>query len=192
MSAAGHDESPKGLRIFRATDAVDLQQTDLMDTPTMSDEAKVGLGRLVGTGAADGAQVKVLNRSTPDSGGFSLVHCWFKAEYPLPRHSHDADCMYYVISGEAHMGNQVLRAGDSFFIPADAPYGYTPGPDGVEILEIRKDCDRFDMKIADASPDRWRAMAETSAVHRDRWAAEETSPTFAANQGLPSPPDRGS
>ena len=35
------------------------------------------------------------------------------------------------------MGNQVLRAGDSFFIPAEAPYVYTAGPDGVEILEIR-------------------------------------------------------
>ena len=92
--------------------------------------------------------------------------------------------MYYVISGEAHLGNQVLRAGDSFFIPADAPYGYTPGPDGVEILEIRKDCDRFDIKIADASPDRWQAMAETTAANRERWTAEPASPTFAANQGL--------
>jgi hypothetical protein len=80
------------------------------------------------------------------------------------------------------MGNQVLRAGDSFFIPADAPYGYTPGPDGVEILEIRKDCDRFDMQIPDVGEARWQAMAQTSAAYRDRWDAEQTSPTFAANQ----------
>lgn len=173
----------KGLKIFRAADAVDLQATDFMAAPTMSDDARAGLGKLVGTGAAAGAEVKVLNRSTEESGGFSLVHCWFKAEYPLPRHSHDADCMYYVISGEAHMGNQVLRAGDSFFIPADAPYGYTPGPDGVEILEIRKDCDRFDMKISDVSESRWQAMADTSSANRERWAAETTSPTFAANPG---------
>jgi len=179
----GPDDGRKGLKIFRAADAVPLQETDFMDPPTMSDDARAGLGKLVGTGAATGADVRVLNRSTPDSGGFSLVHCWFKAEYPLPRHSHDADCMYYVISGEAHMGNQVLRAGDSFFLPADAPYGYTPGPDGVEILEIRKDCDRFDMKIADAPESRWQAMADTSAEHREQWAAETVSPTFAANQG---------
>lgn len=178
----GSAKARKGVKIFRAGEGVDLQQTDLMAAPTMSDEARAGLGKMIGTGAGDGAQVTVLNRSTPDSGGFSLVHCWFKAEYPLPRHSHDADCMYYVISGEAHMGNQVLRAGDSFFIPADAPYGYTPGPDGVEILEIRKDCDRFDMKIPDASPERWQAMADTSVEQRERWAAEDTSPTFAANR----------
>jgi PAS domain S-box-containing protein len=55
--------------------------------------------------------------------------------------------MYYVISGEAHMGNQVLRAGDSFFVPADAPYVYTAGPDGVEVLEIRHNVAQFDMKI---------------------------------------------
>lgn len=183
MSESHETTGRKGLRIFRAAEGVPLEQTDFMDRPTMSDDAKVGLGKLVGTGAGAGAQVTVLNRSTPDSGGFSLVHCWFKAEYPLPRHSHDADCMYYVISGEAHMGNQVLRAGDSFFIPADAPYGYTPGPDGVEILEIRKDCDRFDIKINDAPESRWEAMAETSVANRERWESEPTSPTFAANQG---------
>lgn len=180
--SADESTGPKGLRIFRAGDALPLQETDFMDAPTMSDDARIGLGKLVGTGAAGGAQVTVLNRSTPESGGFSLVHCWFKAEYPLPRHSHDADCMYYVISGEAHMGNQVLRAGDSFFIPADAPYAYTPGPDGVEILEIRKDCDRFDMKIPDAPESRWEAMAATSLANRERWEAEPTSPTFRANE----------
>ena len=183
MSEPDDTTGPKGMRIFRAADGVDLQQTDFMAPPTMSDDARAGLGKLVGTGAGAGAQVTVLNRSTPESGGFSLVHCWFKAEYPLPRHSHDADCMYYVISGEAHMGNQVPAAADSFFIPADAPYGYTPGPDGVEILEIRKDCDRFDMKINDVPESRWDAMATTSVELRERWESETTSPTFAANQG---------
>jgi mannose-6-phosphate isomerase-like protein (cupin superfamily) len=182
MADENSTHTRKGVKIFRAAEGVDLQQTDFMAAPTMSDDARAGLGKLVGTGAAEGAQVTVLSRSAADSGGFSLVHCWFKAEYPLPRHSHDADCMYYVISGEAHMGNQVLRAGDSFFVPADAPYGYTPGPDGVEILEIRKDCDRFDMQIADVSPERWQAMADTSAAHRERWTSERTSPTIAANR----------
>jgi quercetin dioxygenase-like cupin family protein len=172
----------KGVKIFRAADAVELTQTDFMRPPTMSDDAKAGLGQVIEAGAIAGQQVNVLNRSTPESGGFSLVHVWFKPEYPLPRHSHDSDCMYYVISGEAHLGNQVLRAGDSFFVPADAPYGYTPGPDGVEILEIRKDVDQFDMKIPDAPPARWEAMAETSAANRASWESATTSPTFAANQ----------
>ncbi|MBM3692584.1 MAG: cupin domain-containing protein [Actinobacteria bacterium] len=182
MDAANPAKARKGVKIFRATESVDLHTTDFMDAPTMSDAARAGLGTLVSTGSGDGAVVKVLNRSTPESGGFSLVHCWFKSEFPLPRHSHDVDCMYYVISGEAHMGNQVLRPGDSFFIPADAPYGYTPGPEGVEILEIRKDCDRFDMQIADVPESRWEAMAATSEARRAEWAAARTSPTFAANQ----------
>ena len=110
------------------------------------------------------------------------MHVWFKANYPLPRHSHDSDCMYYVISGEAHMGNQVLRAGDSFFIPAEAPYVYTAGPDGVEILEIRHNVGQFDMKIPDAPAARWQEMTEISAANRERWESEQTSPTFATNQ----------
>lgn len=183
MSPAEHDDAPRGLRIFRAADAEPLEQTDFMDAPTMSAETQAAFGRVDMSAMAVGGQVKVLNRSTPESGGFSLVHVWFKAGYPLPRHSHDADCMYYVITGELHMGSQVLRAGDSFFVPADAPYAYTPGPGGVEVLEIRKDCARFDIKIADAPESRWTAMAQASTTNRERWAAERTSPTFTANQG---------
>jgi quercetin dioxygenase-like cupin family protein len=175
--------SRRGVKIFRAADAVDLQQTDFMAPPTMSDDTRASLMEVVTAGSLDGGDVRVLNRSTAESGGFSLVHVWFKADYPLPRHSHDSDCMYYVISGEVHMGNQVLRAGDSFFVPADAPYTYTPGPDGVEILEIRKDCDRFDMKIPDAPDARWGAMVEASETNREQWAAARTSPTWAANAG---------
>jgi quercetin dioxygenase-like cupin family protein len=171
------------VRIFHAADAAPLQETDFMAPPTMSDETRANLTEVIAAGALEGADVRVLNRSTDASGGFSLVHVWFKAGYPLPRHAHDSDCMYYVISGEAHLGNQVLRAGDSFFVPADAPYVYTPGPDGVEILEIRKDCDRFDMQIPDASATRWAAMVEVSQANRERWAAESTSPTLAAHEG---------
>jgi quercetin dioxygenase-like cupin family protein len=175
-------QSRRGITIHRAADAVDIQQTDFMAAPTMSDEAKAALGAVVANGSATGAAVKVLVRQTDEEGGFSLLHIWFKAGYPLPRHSHDADCMYYVISGEAIMGNQTLRAGDSFFVPADAPYVYEAGPDGVEVLEIRHGCDRFDMKIPDASEARWQAMTDAVIAGRDRWAAEPTSPTFAANQ----------
>ena len=62
-------------------------------------------------------------------------------------------------------------------------YTYTPGPDGVEILEIRKDCDRFDMKIPDATAARWEAMVEASETNRAQWTAARTSPTWAANGG---------
>ena len=173
----------KGMTIYRAADSQELMESGYMTWPTMSDDARDSLTETLTAGAQVGQHVRLIALQTPEEGGFSLVHVWFKPEYPLPRHSHDADCMYYVISGEVHMGNQVLRAGDSFFVPADAPYTYTPGPDGVEILEIRKDCDRFDMKIPDAPESRWEAMAQTSVANRERWEAAGTSPTFAANQG---------
>jgi len=170
----------RGITIHRAADAPNLEATDFMTAPTMSPEAREGLNQAVGAGIVGGGVVKVLAR---EAGGFSLVHVWFKANYPLPRHSHDADCMYYVISGSAVMGNQVLRAGDAFFVPADAPYQYNAGPDGVEVLEVRHGAAQFDMKIPDASPERWKAMAEAVAANRDRWAGETVSPTFAANAG---------
>ena len=170
----------RGITIYRAADAPNLEATDFMAAPTMSPEARAGLGQVAGAGIASGGVVKVLAR---DADGFSLVHVWFKANYPLPRHSHDADCMYYVISGSAVMGNQTLRPGDAFFVPADAPYQYNAGPDGVEVLEVRHGTERFDMKIPDAGAARWEAMAETVAANRDRWAAAPVSPTFAANAG---------
>ena len=173
-------ERRQGISIFRATEATDLMATDFMSAPEMSQAAREGLSGAVAAGAATGAEVKVLAR---DAGGFSLVHVWFKPNYPLPRHSHDADCMYYVISGAAIMGRQTLRAGDAFFVPADAPYQYTAGPEGVEVLEVRRGVDQFDMQIPDASPQRWQAMLDTTVANRDRWGEVTESPTFAANRG---------
>jgi len=170
----------RGISIFRAADAPDLVATDFMSAPTMSPDARQGLTEFSTSGGMDGGVVKVIAR---DAGGFSLVHVWFKANYPLPRHSHDADCMYYVISGSAVMGNQTLRPGDAFFVPADAPYQYNAGPEGVEILEVRHGAEHFDMKIPDATPERWKAMAETVAANRGEWAQAPVSPTFAANAG---------
>jgi len=170
----------RGISIYRAADAPDLGTTDFMSAPTMSPEARQGLSGFSSAGGVEGGVVKVLAR---DAGGFSLVHVWFKTNYPLPRHSHDADCMYYVISGSAVMGNRTLRAGDAFFVPADAPYQYNAGPEGVEVLEVRHGTEHFDMKIPDASAERWKAMAETVAANRERWVEPALSPTFAANAG---------
>ena len=171
-------ERRQGITIFRAAEAPDLMATDFMSAPQMSDDTRERLGGAVSAGSPSGAAVKVVAR---DAGGFSLVHVWFKANYPLPRHSHDSDCMYYVISGAAVMGNQTLRPGDSFFVPADAPYQYNAGPEGVEILEVRHGVEHFDMKIPDASPQRWQAMVDSVEANRAHWAEQPVSPTFAAN-----------
>jgi mannose-6-phosphate isomerase-like protein (cupin superfamily) len=129
---SGNDKTgKKGMTIYRAADSQELMESGFMTWPTMSDDARESLTETLAAGSQAGQHVRLIALQTPEEGGFSLVHVWFKANYPLPRHSHDSDCMYYVISGEAHMGNQVLRAGDSFLVPADAPYVYTGGPDGV-------------------------------------------------------------
>jgi quercetin dioxygenase-like cupin family protein len=171
-------ERRQGISIFRAAEATDLMETGFMSAPTMSAETREALTGTIIAGSADGAAVKVLAR---DAGAFSLVHVWFKPNYPLPRHSHDSDCMYYVISGAAVMGNQTLRPGDAFFVPADAPYQYNAGPEGVEILEVRHGVSKFDMKIPDASPQRWEAMVDAVEANRAHWADLPVSPTFAAN-----------
>lgn len=167
-----------GIAIYRASDAVDLQETDFMTQADTSEDVSEGISESIRAGVGAGADVKVLVR---DAGGFSLVYLWFKANYPLVRHTHNVDCMYYVISGSAVMGRQTLRPGDSFFVPAGAPYQYNAGPDGVEVLEVRHGVAQFDIKLSEATPARWQAMAEVVRANRDGWAESVTSPTYAAN-----------
>jgi mannose-6-phosphate isomerase-like protein (cupin superfamily) len=169
-----------GITIYRASDAIDLSETDFMTRADTSEQVSRGIGESVRAGAATGSEVKVLVR---DAGGFSLVYLWFKANYPLPRHSHNVDCMYYVISGSAVMGSQTLRPGDSFFVPAGAPYQYSAGPEGVEVLEVRHGATQFDIQLSEATPARWQAMAEVVKANRDGWAEMATSPTYSANSG---------
>jgi quercetin dioxygenase-like cupin family protein len=55
----------------------------------------------------------------------------------LPRHSHDVDYIEFVLEGEAHHGNRVLRAGAGVFRPAGTVYTYTAGPQGAVIADFR-------------------------------------------------------
>ena len=87
----------------------------------------------------------------------------------LPRHSHSANCLYYVVRGEAHLGNRVVRAGSGFFVPADAPYGYEVGEEGLEILEFR-DAISFDMKVTESAA-RFEKILDNSREHASAFAA---------------------
>jgi hypothetical protein len=97
---------------------------------------------------------------------------WFKANFPLPPHSHDSDCLYYIIAGEIRMGTRTLRAGDGFFLPAGAGYSYTPGPEGVELLEFRA-TSRFDIKISDGSPQFWDRLVGICETNRSLWDVQQ-------------------
>ena len=113
-------------------DARLLHATQMMSMPTMDPPAPA---ELIEWATASSQVVKVLF-GDPESGGMSLVWSWFAPHFPLPRHSHSADCLYYVSKGELHMGNLVVKEGEGFFVPSGAPYAYTAGPDGVEVLEF--------------------------------------------------------
>ena len=161
-------ERRKGLTIFRHSDAPELHETDMMSMPVFNDDfVRPAVGNTADVLA--GQHIKVLYRQSQEEGGFSLVYAYFKPHYMLPRHSHDADCLYYVIAGSAVMGSQVLHAGDGFFVPRGAPYQYSAGSDGVQVLEFRH-ARSFDMQITD-STERYAVMLETASKHASAWAS---------------------
>jgi hypothetical protein len=158
--------SPRGLRLFRRADAVDLAETTVMSRPVMDPLPDREILAQVAT--ASGYVNQVLFGDS--EGGMSLIRLWYAPDYALPRHSHDVDCLYYVVAGEAHMGSQVVAAGDGFFVPAGAPYAYTAGSDGVEVLEFRA-TSQFGIHVTE-SPGRWAQLAELARTHREEWAAQ--------------------
>ena len=182
MSAEATAHPRRGMSIFRAEQATPIVETDFMAMPEMSAEALAAGGPEIYMASAPGTDVRVAVRQTPEEGGFSILHVWFKADYPVPRHSHDADCLYYIVSGSALLGAQTLKAGDGFFIPAGAPYAYDAGPDGVELLEIRHCVRQFDFQMLESNAGKWTAMADTIASHREAWEADTVSRTLAANR----------
>lgn len=56
-------------------------------------------------------------------------------------HKHDDDEIIYVVSGEMHLGNKILRAGSSVYIPGNTFYGFTAGPNGLRIVNFRARAD---------------------------------------------------
>ena len=153
-------------RVFRAKDAAELNEIMTMGETAERDLA--AMARVGEAGAGDGAVAKVLFED--EAAGMSLSYLWLKANFLLPRHSHNADCLYYVVSGEAHLGTEVLRTGDGFFVPAEGLYAYQAGPDGIEVLEFRTAA-RCDTKLRTA-PAHWARMADLAAANREAWRAQ--------------------
>jgi hypothetical protein len=139
----------------------------VMDYEGVTPELEKTFATLGEEGIEDGQTVKMLF-SAP---GFSLTYAWFRSGFPLPRHSHDADCLYYIIAGSLTLGTETLGAGDGFFVPADAAYAYTPGPEGVEVVEFRQ-TDHFNIKFLAGSPAYWAKAVEAVRSERDGWARQ--------------------
>jgi quercetin dioxygenase-like cupin family protein len=52
-------------------------------------------------------------------------------------HKHDNDEIIYVVSGEMHFGNKILKAGDSIYIPGNTFYSFNAGPNGLRVVNFR-------------------------------------------------------
>jgi quercetin dioxygenase-like cupin family protein len=143
----------KSISFYAAAEAPLLDDDGIM-TPPELDESVVSSLDL--SPLAAGSKVTVLFKGDGPE-GMSLVHAWFGPGYRLPRHSHSADCLYYVVDGEAIMGSRTIKAGDGFFVRADQPYAYVAGADGVQVLEFRG-VTGFDMKIFDQTVERWQPI----------------------------------
>lgn len=147
------------LAIFTADAAPTLEETGMMDdmsfTEENADETPISeeeIQRL-----QEGARLTVPFRQE-GPGGFSLVSIEFAPGYTLPRHSHSSDCLYYIVEGGIVMGRRELGPGDGFFLPAEQPYAYHAGSEGVKLLEFRNRTD-FDMKVYEKDMAKYRAKA---------------------------------
>jgi quercetin dioxygenase-like cupin family protein len=162
----------KRMTIYRGSEARDIQEH--MSTIGIDASVEAGLGKLAqaaGTYPMDSGARALLLFSEPGEQGMSLSHVWFKSGYVLPRHSHNADCLYYVLGGELVMGTQTLRKGDGIFIPADAGYTYEAGPQGVEVLEFRN-ATRFHFMFQGNDEAHWERVANVLKNNCAKWENE--------------------
>lgn len=169
---AQDSENRPPFEIFRARDAIDYAEGGPMEIKPMTGAETAGMASLMQHGMMEGGQVKLLY-SRP---GMSLTYCWFKSGYPLPRHSHSADCLYFIVSGSLKIGTEELGAGDGFFLGTDVPYAYVPGPNGVEVMEFRTS-DKFDFRSLANSKAYWDKMLSNLLAAKEKWPEEAAAPS---------------
>jgi mannose-6-phosphate isomerase-like protein (cupin superfamily) len=153
-----------GFTIYRAKDAPGLMEAACMSVLPGTDVQKEGFKKVMAAGYGEGEQCKVLV-SLP---GFSLTHAWMKTGYPLTLHSHDSDCLYFVVAGDLKLGTEELGPRDCFFVPAGVPYTYKPGENGVEVLEIRH-ATQFNFVNLSKSEAFYEKAAATCAANLEGW-----------------------
>jgi quercetin dioxygenase-like cupin family protein len=145
----------------------------------VDESVMAGFGKLLANGAAEGAgeTVKCLFRES--QGRFSVCYAWFRSGAVLPRHSHNADCVYYVLGGSLKLGSKVLRKGEGFFIPSDHGYTFEAGEEGVEVLEFRNST-KFHIRFKGNDEAHWERMAQVYRDHARNWPNETLTPSERA------------
>jgi mannose-6-phosphate isomerase-like protein (cupin superfamily) len=161
-----------GVRIYRAADAPGLVEAQCMKMAEITEVQRNGLRAMVEAGYLHGDDIRIL----VDLPGFSLTHAWLKKDYPLILHSHDTDCLYFIVSGSLRLGTMDLGPRDCFFVPANTPYTYRPGsPNGVEVLEFRHE-GQFNFVNLAKSAAYWAKATETVAANVEDWKVSERPP----------------
>ena len=164
---ADSKQTPSKIRFFRRAQSEGLTDAHCLTVEPMSEVQQAGWDKAFAEGLGHGGEVKVLVNIP----GFSLMYVWFKRNYPLPPHSHNADCLYYIIAGGVRMGAEQLGPGDCFFIPADVPYTYKTSETGVELLEFRHaNAINFVNRANGAAF--WDKTLETVFANREDWQKE--------------------
>lgn len=75
---------------------------------------------------------------TDPAAGLALSSYWNAPGFVTPRHKHDSDQIQFVLEGSMIRGNRVFLPGAGVYIPADSPYTFTAGPEGLRVLEFRR------------------------------------------------------
>lgn len=168
MNESSSARGARRFEIFRAKNARNDAEASLMEFVPLSPVAADGAKRAMEAGIEKGSELKVLFEMP----GFSLVYAWFKSGYPLPRHSHNCDCLYYIVGGSLRIGREELGPGDGFFVGKDVPYTYKPGNGGVEVLEFRA-TNAFDIKVLADNQLFWEGVVKTASAQQSAWVAEK-------------------
>jgi mannose-6-phosphate isomerase-like protein (cupin superfamily) len=171
---AGEAESLEKAKfqIFRYEDAKGLEaHPGALDVEPLPENLVPLQMKAIEAGLRDGQQIKYLVKMP----GYSITHVWFKHDFPLPLHSHNSDCMYYIVAGTIRLGTETLGPRDSFFVPCDVPYTYRPGPEGVELLEFRHETSA-NLRHFSKAEKWWEKAVETCVENRESWIEAKMPP----------------
>ena len=127
------------------------------------------LDQMMNWGLSGGNVAKVLFKDGGED-GMSLVWSWFGPDYPLPRHSHNADCLYYVVAGEARHGQPHRRRGRRLLRARRRALRLHRGPrrhPDPRVPQRRQ----FDMQITEGL-DRWDRIMEVVEEKSEAWTEE--------------------
>lgn len=157
--------------IFRGASAPSLMDSGLF----LLRPGSAAAGEAIEAEMADIADRGDIIRVPYSGPAMSLIHLWFKSGYTLPRHSHDKDCLYFIVAGSLRIGTADLGPGDGFFVGSGVPYTYTAGPEGAEVLEFRPGGGFHTDPLVPMSF--WTKSAAMMRGRQDAWANERQSPS---------------